>query len=463
MDDPKPIRPQEGPQEAFLGSSADIAIYGGAAGGGKTWALLLEPLRHVGNSEFGCTVFRRNTVQIRNEGGLWDESEKLYPLIGANPKSHVLEWGFPTGAKVSFAHLEHDKTVLSYQGSQIPLICFDELTHFSAKQFWYMLSRNRSMSGVRPYVRATCNPDADSWVAQFISWWIDQETGLAIPERSGVIRYFIRVGETIIWADSPDDLASHTMQDEHGEDVPIPPKSVTFIASKLTDNKALMEADPGYKANLLALSRVDRERLLGGNWKIRPSAGLYFQREWVEVVDALPAGLSKARGWDLAATEDTGENDPDWTTGTGIGEDGRGTYYVFDHKYERLSPLGVERLVKNTATQDGYDTIVSLPQDPAQAGKAQKANYVRLLKGFNVRAKPVTGDKVTRFSGFSAQAEAGNVKVLRGQWNERWFSELENFPPETGHDDDADSTAQAFNELARPEAAAPLFGTYGNR
>jgi len=133
-------------------------------------------------------VFRRSTVQVRNEGGLWDESEKLYPAIGASPKEHVLQWSFPSGASVSFAHLEHDKTVLNWQGSQIPLICFDELTHFSAKQFWYMVSRNRSMSGVRPYIRATCNPDADSWVVEFISWWIDQDTGLPIPERAGVLR-----------------------------------------------------------------------------------------------------------------------------------------------------------------------------------------------------------------------------------------------------------------------------------
>src|SRR4051794_22869976 len=107
---PTIIRPQDGPQTAFLGSSADIAIYGGAAGGGKTWALLMEPLRHVANPEFGAVFFRRTTVQIRNEGGLWDESFKLYPLIGAEPREHVLNYKFPSGAEVTFAHLEHDKT-----------------------------------------------------------------------------------------------------------------------------------------------------------------------------------------------------------------------------------------------------------------------------------------------------------------------------------------------------------------
>ncbi|MDP9630070.1 UNVERIFIED_ORG: putative phage terminase large subunit-like protein [Ensifer adhaerens] len=437
------IRPQAGPQTAFLASPADIAIYGGSAGGGKTWALLMEPLRHVANPQFGAVFFRRSTVQVRNEGGLWDESEKLYPSIGAVPKEHVLQWNFPAGASVSFAHLEHDKTVLNWQGSQIPLICFDELTHFSAKQFWYMVSRNRSMCGVRPYIRATCNPDADSWVAEFISWWINPDTGLPIPERAGKLRWFVRIGDAIVWADDPAELSDY-INPLDGE--PIPPKSVTFVPAKLTDNAALMAADPGYLANLMALPTVERERLLGGNWKIRPAAGLLFRRGWCEVVDAIPAGARWMRGWDLGATPKTESNDPDWTAGTKIGKLPDGRYIVAHHCRDRLSPSGVERLIKNTAEADGKDVQVSLPQDPGQAGKSQVTNLTKMLAGFTVRATPESGDKITRFSPFSAQVEAGNVLVLRGPWNEAWFSSLEGFP-EAAHDDDADSTSRAFNAL----------------
>lgn len=436
------IRPQSGPQTAFLGSPADIAIYGGSAGGGKTWALLMEPLRHVANPQFGAVFFRRSTVQVRNEGGLWDESEKLYPSIGAVPKEHVLQWNFPAGASVSFAHLEHDKTVLNWQGSQIPLICFDELTHFSAKQFWYMVSRNRSMCGVRPYIRATCNPDADSWVAEFISWWINPDTGLPIPERAGKLRWFVRIGDAIVWADDPAELSDY-INPLDGQ--PIPPKSVTFVPAKLTDNAALMAADPGYLANLMALPTVERERLLGGNWKIRPAAGLLFRRGWCEVVDAIPAGARWMRGWDLGATPKTESNDPDWTAGTKIGKLPDGRYIVAHHCRDRQSPSGVERLIKNTAEADGKDTQISLPQDPGQAGKSQVTNLTKMLAGFTVRATPESGDKIT-LSPFSAQVEAGNVLVLRGPWNEAWFSSLEGFP-EAAHDDDADSTSRAFNAL----------------
>jgi predicted phage terminase large subunit-like protein len=416
----------------------------------KSWALLLEPLRHVSNPGFGAVIFRRTTVQIRNEGALWDESQKLYPLAGGAPKEHELWWKWPSGASISFAHLEHEKNVLDWQGAQIPFLGFDELTHFTAKQFWYLVSRNRSMCGVRPYIRATCNPDADSWVAQFIAWWIDPATGFAIPERAGVLRWFVRVGDAIIWADRPEDLAGH-VDPVRGE--PIPPKSVTFIPAKLSDNTALMAADPGYVANLMALPSVERERLLGGNWKIRAAAGLFFQRSWCKVVDAIPAGARWMRGWDLGATPKTENNDPDWTCGTKIGKLPDGRYIVADHRRDRLSPAGVENLIANTASDDGQVTEISLPQDPGQAGKAQVATLIKLLTGYRARATPETGDKVTRFGGFSAQAEAGNVLVLRAPWNDIWFSELEGFP-EGGHDDDADSTSRAFHALQKQAPVA---------
>jgi predicted phage terminase large subunit-like protein len=443
------IRPQEGPQTAFLATPADIAIYGGAAGGGKSWGLLLEPLRHVHVPGFGAVIFRRTTTQVSNEGGLWDESEKLYPLAGAKAVESRLRWDFPAGPSVKFAHLEHEKTVLDWQGSQIPFIGFDELTHFTAKQFWYLLSRNRSMSGVRPYVRATCNPDADSWVAEFIAWWIDPDTGLPLRERAGVLRWFVRVGETLHWAGSPEDLAHHI---NPLDGLPIPPKSVTFIPAKLSDNAKLIAADPGYYSTLLALPLVERERLLGGNWKIRPAAGLYFQRSWVTVKDVAPANMQQVRGWDLAATPKTEDNDPDWTCGTLMAKDGLGNYWVLDHVFTRDTPSKVEKLIKSTADSDRKGTRVSVPQDPGQAGKGQVQNLTKLLVGHPVSSSTETGDKLTRFSAFSAQAEAGNIYVLKGTWNERWFDALEGFP-EAAHDDDADSTSRAFNTLLTAPAS----------
>src|ERR1700719_3561106 len=158
------ISAQPGPQTAFLQTAADICIYGGAAGGGKTVGLILEPLRHVGRVPgFTAVFFRRTTPQITNPGGLWDESQNFYPRLGGIPHLRAQEWRWPRGGKIKFSHLQLRTTVHDWQGAQIALICFDELTHFTAHQFFYMVSRNRSTCGVRPYIRATCNPDSDSW------------------------------------------------------------------------------------------------------------------------------------------------------------------------------------------------------------------------------------------------------------------------------------------------------------
>jgi hypothetical protein len=93
--------------------------------------------------------------QITNPGALWDESLNFYPQLGGAPHVRMREWRWPRGGKIKFSHLQFETSVYDWQGGQITLICFDELTHFSAHQFFYMVSRNRSTCGVRPYIRAT--------------------------------------------------------------------------------------------------------------------------------------------------------------------------------------------------------------------------------------------------------------------------------------------------------------------
>ena len=341
------ISAQPGPQTEFLRTAADICIYGGAAGGGKTVGLILEPLRHVGRvANFTAVFFRRTTPQITNPGGLWDESQNFYPRLGGTPHLGVREWRWPRAGKIKFSHLQFETTVYDWQGAQIALICFDELTHFTAHQFFYMVSRNRSTCGVRPYIRATCNPDADSWVADFLAWWIDPETGLPIPERAGVLRYYIRVAEKIVWADRPEELMQHLPRPEDlppGIDPPRP-ISVTFIPATVFDNPALLQVNPEYFTWLLSLPLLERERLLGGNWKIRPAAGLYFKREWCAVVDEVPADLDVVRYWDLAATEKTEFNDPDWTVGIKLGRDKNGGYWLLDMVRGRANPGDVDTI-----------------------------------------------------------------------------------------------------------------------
>jgi hypothetical protein len=241
---------------------------------GKSYALLIEPLRHIVNKQgFGAVIFRRTTPQITNEGGLWDTSVSLYTGI-AKQRESSREWIFENGNKLKFSHLEYEKDAYSWQGSQIPFIGFDELTHFTKKQFFYLLSGNRSVCGVKPYVRATLNPDPDSWVADFIAWYIDQSTGFPIKERIGKLRYFLVNGGEICWGDTKKEVyekQKHTIDTliESNEDSVMEDyiKSFAFITGSIYENKELMKANPDYLANLLAQSEEEQLRLLYGNWK----------------------------------------------------------------------------------------------------------------------------------------------------------------------------------------------------
>lgn len=438
-----------------MATPASICIYGGAAGGGKSFGLLLSALRYKNVPGFGCTIFRKNFNQIFAQGGLWDESMEIYQGVkGACPKFARGQWLFcndegQTLSKVTFAHIEKDEDVHKWQGSQICELGFDELTHFSEKIFFYMLSRNRSACGVEPFVRATCNPDANSWVAKFIEWWIDQDTGYPIPERSGKIRWFIRRDETLYWANTRQELWKRfnlTTTEEKSE-----PRSVTFIMSKLSDNKELLRVNPGYLANLKALSQVERERLLMGNWKIKAAAGLYFKRSQLgDILNNVPIDVIQwVRCWDLAATEKDEGGDPAYTAGVLMGKRANGRYVVADVVNKQMSASDVRQTIKHTAQMDmaRYKRVrVRLPQDPGQAGKEQAQSYIKFLAGFDVTTVAESGSKEARAEPMAAQWQVGNFDIVYGDWNEEYLLQLENFP-DGKFKDMVDASANAFAEI----------------
>jgi predicted phage terminase large subunit-like protein len=455
------VRPQPGPQEAILSSTADIVIAGGAAGGGKTWTLLLEPVRHVENGNFGAVIFRRTYPQITNEGGLWDEAAEIYPVLGGKPRANDLEYRFPSGMMVKFAHMQHAKDRFAWKGAQIPLVGFDQLEDFEEEQFWYLLSRNRSArAGVRPYVRATCNPVPDDdpvggWLHRLITWWIDEETGYAIQERSGVVRWFVRLNERLRWADSREELVEQLPNSQ--------PKSLTFVPATLADNPALERADPGYRAWLMALPLVERERLLNGNWKVKPTAGKVFDRAWFKtVLIATPTDVTSwVRYWDKAGTEGGGK----YSAGVLMGKRSNGRFLIADIVRGRWSALNRETVIKQAAEADRArgDVANWVEQEPGSGGKESAENTVRNLAGFTIHAERVTGDKVTRAGPLSSQAEAGNVDLLAGPWNEAFLAEAHNFDGVRGFTDQIDAASGAFNKLTGgPPAMAASSAPPGN-
>jgi predicted phage terminase large subunit-like protein len=183
-----------------------------------------------------------------------------------------------------------------------------------------------------------------------------------------------------------------------------------------------------------------------GQYQQRPAPrdGGLFKRSWLPVVDALPNDIvSWCRAWDIGATK--GGGDP--TAGVKVGRGRDGIFYVVDVAHGQEGPAEVERMILATATLDGTGVTLRLPQDPGAAGKAYAQTLIKLLAGYPVKAVAPTGDKTTRATPAAAQAEAGNVRLLRGSWNDRFIDELCTFPA-GAHDDQVDAFADAINELA---------------
>ncbi len=273
--DCQPIRSQPGPQTEFMKSHSDLCIYGGSAGGGKSFGLLLKPLLHIGKFPgFGAVIFRRNCPNLTNEGSLWDQSCELYPYAGGVAKVGDLTWTFPPfGNTITFSHLEHEQTKYNWGSSQICGLEFDELDEFSEGQFFFMLSRNRSLCGVQPYVRAATNP-SPGWLKKFLEPWVDDEFE-GVRAQSGELRWFIRNDDgKIQWVPegTPDS------------------KSLTFIRASVYDNKILLERNPEYLTTLKSLLPVDRARLLYGDWNARRE-GLVYPDFQSCIIDELPINL----------------------------------------------------------------------------------------------------------------------------------------------------------------------------
>lgn len=199
------------------------------------------------------------------------------------------------------------------------------------------------------------------------------------------------------------------------------------------------------EATVKALEKTMGSYAAAGQLQQRPAPreGGMFKKAWFPIVRAVPAGTKFVRGWDLAATEGAG----DWTAGVKIGRQKNGRFIIVDVVRDQKSAAGVERLLVNTTSQDGYLCEQSLPQDPGQAGKQQASYYIGKLAGYTAHATTESGDKETRANPLSAQAEAGNVDVLEGPWNDVFFDELCVFP-NGEHDDQVDGASRAFNTLA---------------
>lgn len=469
-------------QEMMLkaAESVQVVVIGGAAGSGKSFLLQLMPLMLVDDPASQCIMFRRTTPQITGQGGIWDTGKGIYTKLpdGARPKIREramevifpnFEEGYGEGAKIKYSHMQNENDKFNIQGLQFTFIGVDEACQFEWSQLEYMMSRLRSESSHFSRMVMSCNPDSEHKIKELIAWHLDED-GYPIPERDGVVRYFIRRDGDFIWGSTKEELL-----EIYGENCR--PLSFTFVSATIYDNPPMLKSNPEYLSFLEGLDPVNKAQLLHGNWNVKAEGNNYFKRENLVEVNELPRDIIWARGWDLASQEVTAQNkDPDFSCGVKLGKSRDGFYYLVgdyckgnyddlleEHGRFRKRPGERDRIIAEQGFYDGNDCVIVLPVDPGAAGKVAYQELAKRLmeQGLRVRQDPAptNKDKLTKFTPFADAVEAGLVRVLKSSFDTKSYnslcSELERFDGErsgrsvTAKDDRADGVASAYNYLSQ--------------
>lgn len=436
-------------QKMFLTSTADIIVYGGGAGCGKSHCALLKALGQINDPHFRAVFIRQTRTQLSQSGGLWDEAKQMYKPFKPRPHEQKLSLTFPSGAAVTFAPLDRAEDRYNFDGGQYSLVVFDEAQHQQEVSVLYLMSRLRSKAQMSSQLVMTCNPLYNSFLRNWIEWHLDPETGVPIPERDGVVRYFTNDGGKPVFALSREEMFEKVphIKDEHI-------LTFTFISANIYDNPIGIQKNPKYLAFLLGLKRVEKLRLLEGSWYAKEEAAGFFKGEWLDVIPLPPlATIKKVRAWDLSGSIPSESNrDPDWTAGVLMSRDKFGKYYIEDVNRFRDRAHGVLEKIIQTAIHDGPMVDIVIPADPGAAGKAYAQSIVKELaeRGFYARIFQASQSKILRFQPFAAVAEARHVSMVRGVWNDEYIDELENFDGSRKVKDDmVDATSDAFKLLAQ--------------
>ncbi len=399
-----PVEPTR-KQAEFLVRDEEEVIYGGAAGGGKSIALLISALQYVAYPDYSALLLRRTLPELEAPpSGLLEVAKRWLTPTDAVKSAGGRIWKFPSGATLTFGYLADEDDKYHYQGTEYQSIGFDELSQFTKTQYEYLFSRLRRTQDnpVPSRMRATSNPGGKGhdWV---------KEKFITNP-------------------------------------------NAVFIPAWLEDNPYIVAEE--YNRNLEHLDPVTRAQLRRGDWDIQ-AAGNFFKRQWFEFVDSCPAQARRLRYWDTAGTKDG-----DYTVGALVALY-QGVYYILDIRRARETPGQVELLIKQTAELDGRSIPVRTEEEAGSSGLAVTHHYAtQVLVGWDYRGIRPTGDKTTRAGPFSSAAEHGNVKIIRAPWNNALLDELTLFP-EGSHDDQVDAVSGAIGQLSAGDANRFLVSRVG--
>lgn len=407
-------------QTAFCMYQGLEAFYGGAAGGGKSVALLAAALQYVDVPGYNALILRRTIRELREPEALIDLSRTWLGGTDARFNGSDFKWTFPSGAGLHFGYIRNSADLARYQSAAYQFVGFDELTAFEEDWYTFLLSRMRrpdkpvrgrapdglGIEAVPIRLRGASNPgnDGHEWVKER---FVDRETALA-----------------------------------------------PFFPASLRDNPHLDQES--YRAAMSMMSDpITLARMLEGDWDVAVE-GTLFRRGWFKIVDAAPAGAHKvARHWDLAATEPgPGAPNPDYTVGLLMRSYPNGTYLIEDVIRGRWNAADVEERVVGAAEEDGHGVLIGLEQEPGQSGKAQVEYFTRgPLRGYAVEGVLPTGSKFVRATPLATAAAQGRVMLLRADWNRPFLNELTLFregtpgKPYTGHDDQVDGASGAWKRV----------------
>lgn len=383
---------------------------------------------------------RRTTPQLYGPGNVLSKCKRIFAQAY---ESDEYTWRakdgkfvfHKSGAEIYLKHFENEQASDNWQGIEANLFYIDEGTQFSQTMVQYIMSRMRNPNcpEVMPHLKITCNPNNSHFFRKWVEPYL-KEDGTPDRSKDGMIRYFTFQDGDFVWGSSKQEL-----MDLYGieEDEAL---SFTFISANVFDNKIVQKINPKYVSWLKGLRGVERARLLDGNWHVSESGSGFFKKEFVTPVKLFEQNIvSYCRAWDIAGSLPSDQlPDPDWTCGVLIAKTKQGRYIICDVVRFRARFGEVMQRIIQTAKEDPEATQILLPQEPGQAGKAAGQMMIKELveEGFPSRMRPSNKSKVVRFQPFAASAEAGLVDYIEGEWNEKYFFELEQFDGSRKNKDD---------------------------
>lgn len=385
-------------QREFLDLDCREALYGGAAGGGKSDALLMAALQYVHVPGYRALILRRTFAQMRLPGGILERSLSWFAgRPGVRWSERDKTWRFPSGASLTFGHFERRNDWQRYQGPEFQFIGFDELTQFEQPMYTYLFSRLRRLADAEVPVRmrSGSNPGGPGHE------WVKSRFEPHLPAERRTYDQAKRL----------------------------------FVPARLEDNPSLDRDD--YRESLTELGAVLRQQLLDGDWSVKASVG-FFCSGWFRTWDGpLPEGVRWVRFWDAAAKA---KERSDYWAGAKV-TIWRGALIIANVRRFKAEYPDAKAKIKQQAALDGRETVLGIEDSSSGTPLIQDLRRDPEMRGYVLAPVPVPVGKTERAGPWASLAMDGKVWVLPGNWVGDFLDECDVFPEAGFHNDQVDAVS----------------------